>query len=236
MSEGTTWWKEIGSVIIGHPFGALVAEELKKLFQHVTPTDRNYVRYKMTGQMPLEDENLYNRADAEFAGDFPNLARMHSARVAKLASHMQDYYRLTMAGYRDETASRDQDDRRRVDNMKVVIRRNALMIETEWQDKVRIMNLDKAKADSIAEQMKKAVNTAGTGIKSAVVGIGNGIKTGATYVAGAVKTAAPHVATAAKTAATETVNGAKAIDAAANQKANQLNQSRFGRLASRLFR
>lgn len=169
-------WIEVIGNILSHPIGQALTNQLNKLFESATPGDLNYVRFKITGQMPLEDENLYNLADAEFGKVSPNLARMHSARVGKLDSHMQDYYRLTMCGYRDETVPRDQDDRRRIDNMKKVMQRHALMSDPEWQAKIRINNLDKAKTDTLAEQIKKAVDKPWQAVKKVHADIDKDLK------------------------------------------------------------
>lgn len=162
---GTPWWKEIGSVIVGHPLGQFLTDRLKEIFDKaVTPADARYIRFKLTGSMPLEDENLVLKAKAEFIAEAPNLSRVHTTRISGLAAHMQDYYRLTLVGYPDPDQPRAQDERYRIDWIKRIMRRHALMTDTEWQQEVVVMNYNQQKAEGLFKRIRDAAKDIDTDI------------------------------------------------------------------------
>lgn len=160
MPEQTSWWREIISGIASHPAGELLTKVLEQIWSSLSPGDKRYIRFKVTGNVPLEDENLIWQARAEVRSeDGPNADDELARKLAKLPSHMQDYYRLAVVGYADPDPNipKAQDDRRRIEAAKKIMRRHIdIESDTVWDKEIEEFNLDQKKADSVAERIERA--------------------------------------------------------------------------------
>ena len=167
------FFSDLVANIVSHPVGQALSTVIDKAWDSMSAGDKRYIRFKATGNMPLEDENIVLQARAELRSDEPNYDRELNRKLAMLDPHMQDYYRLCVVGYpdADPAKSKADDIRYRVDIAKTIMKRHADLTDPEWAQEIVIMNLNQKKADTIVELIGNNLNKVKNGYTNLVNGI-----------------------------------------------------------------
>lgn len=140
----------------------VVKQAVKAIWEAMSPGDRKYLQFRMTGKTPLKDEQIYLEAVKKLkseAPDGPNLAVLMQRRLSALAAtspFATEYYRLMITGEADPTAkSQAKDDDRRAVAAMQTLKLHAEWDETTWQQHLTFMLADKAQIDGFYDKLKR---------------------------------------------------------------------------------
>ena len=132
-----------------------VMDKLGVAWEKMPEQEKKYMKYRVLGRLDLEDENLFERAEAELREEDRNVVNSVEKKLSKLPSKMQDYYRLCQVGLADPTKTKDENDTARIGYIKSAMRAHVDMSEEQWKRHVKIMNYDRLRKEHRFRQARK---------------------------------------------------------------------------------
>ena len=125
-----------------------VMDKLGVAWEKMPAEEKKRVKFQVFGRLDLEDENLFERAEAELRDEDLDVVNNVEKKLSKLPTKMQDYYRLCLVGLIDPSKTKDENDTARMGYIKSAMRAHADMTDTQWSRHVEIMNYDLVKSTS----------------------------------------------------------------------------------------